>query len=336
MDIIKIFKQKIVYSVLFFLFLLFNSNTLFAQKKNQENSLRIFIDNDFLNFRGAGTDRYYTNGLRLDYFYTKNEKPKLLSKLLLNISTENNNIFGWGAAQFMFTPRNIKETAIQYNDRPYAGALYAVHSLQSYNKLNSTKVSSEIFLGVIGHISFADESQIWLHDKINYQIPQGWGNQVPNDIILNYNITIEKQLLNPSKSILLVGIIETFSGTLYNAFGAGFMLRIGKFNNYFSGISKETNSINHKYQLYVSMKPIVRIVASNALLEGGIIHQITQDFSGYTLSKDQIERITYLYDVSLNFEMQKFGIHITQKIRTPEFKDSYTQEVGNITIRYSF
>jgi hypothetical protein len=314
----------------------FTTQRGFAQQESQFRQLRIFIDNDFLNFRGAGTDRYYTNGIRADYFFKPKEKPKFLSTLLLDISETNNNLFGWGLAQFMFTPKNISEPEIQYNDRPYAGALYAVHSLQSFDKINTTKVTTELFLGVIGPLSFADESQIWLHDQINYQIPQGWGNQVPNDLILNYNISIEKQLLAPSKSILLVGIAETFSGTLYNAAGVGFMLRIGKFNNYFEGIQTDKSTTKKHYQLFVSMRPIARIVASNALLQGGIIHQFTQDFSGYTLNKDQIERITFLYDVGLNLEFQKLGVHLTQKIRTPEFKDSYTQEVGNITLSYHF
>lgn len=322
-------------SVLLILFA-FGTKSGFAQQENQFRQWRIFIDNDFLNFRGAGTDRYYTNGLRADYFYTPKEKPRFLSTLLLDISETNNNVFGWGLAQFMFTPKNISEPEIQYNDRPYAGALYAIHSLQSFDKAKTTKVTTELFLGVIGPLSFADESQIWLHDQIDYQIPQGWENQVPNDLILNYNITIEKQMLHPSKSILLVGIVETFSGTLYNAAGAGFMLRIGKFNNYFEGIQIGEPTTKKNFQLYVSMKPIARIVASNALLQGGIIHQFTQDFSGYTLNKDQIERITFLYDVGISLEFPKLGIHLTQKIRTPEFKDSYTQEVGNLMLRYHF
>ena len=200
---------------------------------NEKHSLRIVWDNDFINLRGDGTDRYYTNGMRIDYFYTKKQKAKFPSSLLLNISDDNNNIYGLGIAQFMFTPKNIAVPDIQYNDRPYAGALYSILSLQSINKTNKTKVTSEIRLGVMGPMSFAKETQTWAHRVINYTKPEGWDNQVPNDIILNYNIGIEKQILQPSKKLLLVGIFETYSGTVYNAAGAGFMLRVGKFNNYF-------------------------------------------------------------------------------------------------------
>ena len=315
-----------------FLLLFQLSNNIAGQLANQPHTFRIYLDNDFLNFRGSGTDRYFTNGIRIDYFYAKQRKPKFPSFLLLNIS-ENNNIYGWGLAQFMFTPKHIDISEIQYGDRPYAGALYAIHSLQSINPIEKVKVTTEMFFGVIGPWSLADESQTWVHGAINYTIPQGWDNQVANDIILNYNIIIEKQLLNPSKRILLVGVVETFSGTLYNAAGMGFMLRIGKFNNYFEGASNSQGTPKNKFQIYVFMRPVARVVLSNALLEGGLIYQMTAQTGAYTLDKDQIERLTVLYDVGLNFEMPKFSISLSQKIRTAEFKGQYVQEVGNITLK---
>src|SRR5665811_366733 len=100
------------------LLLIVFGNTARSQSVNNEkHSFRMSWDNDFLNFRGDGTDRYYTNGIRFDYFYTKQKKAKFPSSLLLNISQENDNVYGWGLAQFMFTPKNIALTDIQYNDR---------------------------------------------------------------------------------------------------------------------------------------------------------------------------------------------------------------------------
>jgi hypothetical protein len=312
------------------------SSVTIAQPEREAKSLRVLLDNDFLNFRGAGTDRYYTNGVRIDYFFAKKRKAKFPSSILINISKDNNNVYGWGLAQFMFTPQDITLPEIQYEDRPYGGALYAIHSLQSIDTAKKTKITTELFLGVMGSISFAEESQTLVHQIINSPKPEGWDNQVSNDIIINYNITIEKQLLYPSKSILLVGLVETYSGTLYNAAGVGFMLRVGKFNNYFSGIYKSETSTKNKFQLYVFMKPIARVVIGNALLQGGLINQLTEGQEGYTLNKDQIERITVLYDVGLTFELPKFSVSFIQKMRTPEFKGSHSQEVGNITMQFRF
>ena len=316
-----------------FLFL-FHSLSATAQQMNENKSLRIVWDNDYINLRGDGSDRYYTNGMRIDYFYTKKQKAKFPSSLLLNISDYNNNIYGLGLAQFMFTPKNISVPDIQYNDRPYAGALYSILSLQSIDKIEKTKVLSEIRLGVLGPMSFAKETQTWAHRVIEVTNPEGWNNQVPNDIILNYNISIEKQILQPSKKLLLVGVFETYSGTVYNAAGAGFMLRVGKFINYFDAgpVPKETERKNT--QLFVFMRPVVRVVLSNALLQGGLINRITQNAEGYTLNKDQIERVVVLYDVGIAFEKAKFSIMISQKSIGAEFKGQYTQEYGSLSLQF--
>lgn len=316
------------------LLLIISAGNVTAQQASDKNSLRIHWDNDFINVRGDGTDRYYTNGIRLDYFYTKKQKEKFPSSLLLNISKGNNNIFGWGLAQFMFTPRNIDIADIQYNDRPYAGALYGIHSLQSTDTGKKTRVSSEIRFGVIGPLSFAKETQTWVHNAFNYTKPLGWDNQVPNDIILNYNISIEKQMLCPSKKMLLTGVIETFSGTIYNAAGAGFTLKLGSFENYLEGANESPSKKKNNSQLNIFMKPAIRVVLSNALLQGGLLRQITQQKKGYTLSKDQIERLLPLYDAGVTFERPNFSITISQKFIGPEFKGQYTQEFGNLTMQF--
>lgn len=330
----KITAKYILVPLIWLFLLAINFTNARAQSVNRKHSLRIQWDNDFINVRGDGTDRYYTNGMRIDYFYTKKRKPKFPSSLLLNISDDNINIYGLGIAQFMFTPKNIAVPDIQYNDRPYAGALYAIHSLQSIDNIKKIKVTSEIRLGVIGPLSFAKETQTWAHRVINYTKPLGWHNQVPNDIILNYNISIEKQMLQPSKKILLIGMVETFSGTTYNAAGAGFMLRVGKFNNYFDDISASLTTEKKKTQLYVFMKPVVRVVLSNALLQGGLLNQINTQSSGYVLSKDEIERLIVLYDVGVSFEKPKYSITISQKSIGAEFKGQYTQEYGSLVLLF--
>lgn len=329
----KLSAKYFLISIVGLLSLLIHGSNATAQPMNSKHSLRILWDNDYINVRGDGTDRYYTNGIRIDYFYSKKQKPKFPSSLLLNISDVNNNIYGWGLAQFMFTPKNIAVPDIQYNDRPYAGALYSIHSLQSIDKIKKIKVTSEIRLGVIGPLSFAKETQTWVHNAFNYTKPFGWHNQVPNDIILNYNISIEKQMLQASKKILLVGIVETFSGTIYNAASAGFMLRVGKFNNYFDDNSVAQTKMN-KSQLYVFMKPAVRVVLSNALLQGGLLNQISPQSTGYVLSKDQIERLLVLYDVGVTFERPKYSVTVSQKFIGPEFKGQYTQEYGGFMIQF--
>ncbi len=309
------------------------SNSAAAQLANEKQSLCIFLDEDYLNFRGAGTDRYYTAGLRVDYFFAQKKGLKFPSNFLLQIS-ENNNIYGWGGSQLMFTPKNISADEVQYNDRPYAGALYCIHSLRSFDDSRKLKVTSEILLGVIGPLSLAEETQTLAHRIVNYIKPNGWKNQVPNDLILNYNISIEQQLLKPSKHILVNGIIETFNGTLYNSAGIGFMIRVGKFSNYFEGVGPVKRNRKEQFQLYLYVKPAARVVLSNALLQGGLINQINDRRYGYTLRNDQIERLVVFYEAGVTCEVQKISISVRQKMNTAEFKGQSAHEVGNITIQF--
>lgn len=320
--------KQIILKFLQLLLVIASINNASAQMLNKKHSISILLDNDYLNTRGSGTDRYYTNGIRIDFFYAKKQKTKFPSSLLLNIS--DNNTYGWGIAQFMFTPKNIALPDIQYNDRPYAGALYGIHSLQSIDNVKKVKVNSQIFLGVLGPLSFSKETQTWVHRAINSTIPQGWDNQLPTDLILNYNINIEKEMLSYPKAISLNVVIETFIGTLYNAAGVGYLLKVGRFNNFFDDILVSEKSSEKRFQLYLFMKPVARVVLSNATLQGGLLNRNIE----YAMGSDQLERLTVIYNIGVVCELAQYGsILLNQRLLTPEFKGQYNQEVGSITIQ---
>ena len=72
------------------LFIISNGKT--AGQQNKLNSFQVLWDNDFLNIRGDGTDRYYTNGIRLDLFYLKKQKSfeNRLPLIVLNYFSQLN------------------------------------------------------------------------------------------------------------------------------------------------------------------------------------------------------------------------------------------------------
>lgn len=293
--------------------------------------INVSVENDLFVFKGDATDRYYTNGVRLDYFYQK-EKRKFPSSLLLKIS-EDKNVFGWGLAQYMFTPSQIDIPTVQYGDRPYAGALFAIHSLSSYDYSKKIKVTSELYLGVMGPLSLAEETQIWVHGIFNYTKPLGWKNQVPNDIIINYNLRLEKEMIYVPEKLFVTGTIETFNGTLYNAMGAGFIVRLGRVHNFFE---PKIGSVSgkKKSQLYVFLKPTVRTIYYNALLQGGIITNIKKSHDGYILNKDQIERISVFTEAGIVYERPQINFMLKQKMRTAPIKGGNALEVGNLSIGF--
>ncbi len=307
------------------------SNIASAKKSDTLPVIKMNIENDYFSFPGGSTDRYYTNGIRIDYFYSS-EKRNPLSSVLLRISDEH-SIYGWGLSQNMFTPSEIDVDTVQYGDHPYAGSLFAIHSLSSYNFEKRLKLTSELFFGVLGPLSFAEETQNAFHRLINSPIPRGWSNQIPNDIVLNYNLHFENEIIYIPEKLLITRTADAFIGTMYDAVGAGLTLRIGKINNFLEEGSEFSKS--NKPQFYVLLKPTVRAIYYNALLQGGIITNQRKAHKGYKLGKDEIERINVFTEFGLVFKKSNFEIMFLQKMRTAQFKGGNAVEFGSVSMVYN-
>jgi hypothetical protein len=84
--------------------------------------------------------------------------------------------------QSIYTPEKINRVAPDYNDRPYAGYLYLAASFN--NRGPDLKTTFEFQLGVVGPLSFAEETQGFFHDMSGINRAQGWDNQLRNEPIL--------------------------------------------------------------------------------------------------------------------------------------------------------
>ena len=211
---------------------------LLAQEMKEEAPtflFRIYEDNDFINSRGLGTDDAYTNGTRFDLFYTKKHSSRHgIDKLLPKAGENSVDTYGWGIMQLMFTPRDISKTEYQPDDYPYSGALIATHTLYSYNPVKKFDLQTELVAGVIGPASFAEETQIFVHRLIHYQRPMGWDHQFRNDLLININMTAERQLAAWGH-MEIIGGGQVFAGTMLNGVAIYPLIRVGKMTPYFQG-----------------------------------------------------------------------------------------------------
>jgi hypothetical protein len=254
----------------------------------------------------------------------------------MKISDTVDNLHGWGITQQIFTPVDIKSAEINYNDRPYSGVLYFTHTLISSDSKKNQKLTTTIDAGTIGKYAFAKEVQTAVHSLIGYQKPNGWDNQIATDIILNYGILYERRLFLPSPNLEILGEVQANAGTLSNNFGLGIQFRAGLFSNYFSNYerltfrSKEDNKLSmRKFQFFFYMKTNGVSVMDDATLQGGFF---THDNSDYIVSKDKIARFYMQYDYGIVLANKRFGLAISQKVRTSDFNGSFAQQVGNLTL----
>ena len=237
-----------------------NAQTLNVQTKNTDTPhwmFRIYEDNDFINARGCGTDNAYTNGTRFDYFYQPRHPSKdPVDQILPKAGAHSVNTYGWGIMQLMYTPNDITDSAYQPNDYPWSGALFATHTLYSYNPERKYDLRTELDLGVIGPAALAQQTQTGFHRLIHYFKPRGWSHQYPNDILANIDVTAERQFAGNGSSIEWIGGSSLSAGTMMNSLTIYPLLRIGRMNPYFKGwfsqfASTGRNSSHHKnWQLY--------------------------------------------------------------------------------------
>ena len=308
----------------------------YAQPSFKAQAVRISEDNDFINLRGEGTDRYYTNGTRIDLLYTKSPARKFPTSLLIPLHEGSDDLYAVGINQLIFTPSDISNPQVIVGDRPYAGLLFLNHTLVSSDNVNNQKLTTEMDLGVIGPASFARETQTFIHRLIHSQKPMGWDNQVKDDIILNYQIQYEKLLISPSDKFELIGLVEADAGTLSNKIAAGLTFRVGRYNSYFShyekpGIPIRDGAANSymKYQFYFYLKPVLVAFMDNSVLQGGMF---TGYHSVYTIPTDSLTRYYMQFEYGIVFGIKRFGISVDEKLRTRAYTGSQVVQVGNITL----
>jgi len=345
-----------------------NENTqLHAQTVNQpiEHNdtlhwmFRIYEDNDFLNARGCGTDDAYTNGTRFDYFYRPKLQPRNpVDRLLPKAGLHAVNIYGWGMMQQMYTPSDITDSAYQPHDYPWSGALFFTHTLYSSNPEKKYDLRTELDLGVIGPASLARQLQTGFHRLIHYFKPRGWSHQYPNDVLANIDVTAEHRLAGNGSAIEWIGGGTLSAGTMINSITVYPLLRIGRLNPYFQGLfqqyasqggSKGRGNRRHKnWQLYFICRPELQLIATEAVLQGGIFsHNPNITAPGGPQKPQQeapvlsqpyrpINHVVFDSNFGAVASIGNISISFNQNSSTAMMKGLYAHEVGNISLYFGW
>ncbi|MFP4166367.1 MAG: lipid A deacylase LpxR family protein [Opitutales bacterium] len=187
--------------VIYFLSLVavFYGGVAVAETDNAGGQVLVQWDNDLL----AGSDRDYTNGVRVGYLRELPEGSALdnsLRRLLYPLTGatasspfdkwrfrgESKQRFAWGfgLTQLMYTPDDPYADSAPEGERPYAGWLGAELSLHVKNRRSVSSVT--VSVGSTGEASFAEETQEWIHRNVSRTpVYQGWASQVPAEATFN-------------------------------------------------------------------------------------------------------------------------------------------------------
>jgi hypothetical protein len=304
---------------------------------------RVYEDNDFINIKGNGTDDAYTNGTRLDLFFTKPHASRFLpDRLMPHAGDSSINIFGYGVMQIMITPNDMSKTYDQPNDYPYTGALFATHTLYSYNPKKHYAFLTELVAGIRGPAALAGPTQKLIHRIIGANEPMGWQNQLGPSPLINVSVTAEKKLLGLHQYVELIGGAELSGGSMLDAFTVYPLLRMGKMASYFDGYFSQHTGLDagsrkrNGLQYYVFLRPRTSFVLLNALVHGDKPHVVLPPGETEEVSQRRIRHRTEDVDFGGGLAYGRFSIVYTQTHSTEYNKGLYHHNVGNVSLFFSW
>ena len=243
--------------------------------------------------------------------------------------------------QIMVTPANIRSTTCQQNDYYYAGALFATHSLYSYNASKKYSFQTELLLGIRGPASFAEQTQKGVHKLINYQEPMGWDNQLRTQPLVNLRFGFEKNILSINNFIEVNGGSQIKVGSFMDLVTFYPMLRIGKMSPYFDGYMDKFGSFTKngkqiKTQYYFVVKPSVTFVAYNAMLTGKREETLETDLlkGQNTGTSSSIDNCIADVQFGAVVALGNFALSYLQTGSTTYRKDLYHHNYGNFSLYF--
>lgn len=316
--------------LLYLFTIIFLPNILLAQKIDNMASFRDIksktyfrfnYDNDYF----SSTDKNYTQGYNFELvtpFFKKNP----LNILFLKPSNSEYK-YGLSIEHIGYTPDNIKSPEIQYGDRPFAASIMLKSFLITTDTVQKSRLVSSLNLGLIGPGAFGKEMQVAIHQATGNTIPQGWQNQIKNDVVLNYEINYEKQLLRYKNFFSLNSNTNMRLGTLFTNASVGLNATIGIINSPFTSVKNK-----NRFQLYIYSQPVFTAIGYDATLQGGIFNKK----SPYTISSNSIERFVAQHNYGIVLQTKTLYFEYSRVAITREYDLGTAAKWGGIKIGFKF
>lgn len=310
------------------LFLLFAPNIFMGQKIDNMASFRDVKSNNYFRFQYdndyfASTDKEYTQGYNFEF-----TSPRLAKNPVnhLFISPKNSELkYGLSIEHIGFTANNIASDQIQFADRPFAAAIMLKSFSIATDTIHKSRIVSSLNLGIIGPGAFGGDMQTAIHEATGNTIPKGWYNQIKNDVVLNYELSYEKQLLRVNNFLSINSNATIRLGTLFTNASFGFNATLGLINSPFTSVKNK-----NKFQLYLYTQPLANIIGYDATLQGGLFNHE----SVYTINDHDIERFTLQNNYGIVLQYRGLYLEYSRTLLTREFSYGNSFEWGGIHIGF--
>ena len=131
--------------------------------------------------------------------------------------------------QQVYTPHDIDDPTPPPDDQPYAGLLVLDAGL--HNRREAHGLSYNLRLGLVGPAARADHIQTEFHELIDAAIPAAWHTQLPNEAIVNVDVTgaqlLFQEELDGALAVRMAGLGTASLGNFFTGAGATAYLELG-------------------------------------------------------------------------------------------------------------
>lgn len=284
-----------------------------------DNYFRFHYDNDYF----TSTDKDYTQGYNFELVTASLRKNPLNAIFILPKKSENR--YGLSLEHIGFTANNIASDEIQYDERPFAAAIMLKSFSIATDTIHKSRIVSSLNLGIIGPGAFGGDMQTAIHEATGNTIPLGWYNQIKNDVVINYQIGYEKQLIRLNDYFSLQANSTLRLGTLFTNASIGLNASLGIINAPFASVKNKK-----KFQLYLYSQPIVNFIGYDATLQGGLFNRS----SIYTIPHRDIERFTLQNNYGIILQYRWLFLEYSRTLLTREISTSSPHKWGGIRIGF--
>lgn len=309
------------------LFSILSILTFGASAQTYKNEFGFKSDND--SYLAQGSDRYYTNGLFIDYRRAMDQ-----SKLKTGLEKK---IYEISVGQKMYNPISGYAPDPAKQDRPFAGYLYVGGALSWFHS-NESVLKTSVEIGTTGPNSLAEDGQELLHNTVGFYELDGWQYQIKNEMAVNLSAQYTK-LLHRTSSNAIDFSFDGYAnvGTTFSGAGAGILFRAGGINQLFN--SAYTNAVigNNaktralvKREIFFYAKPQLNFVAYDATVQGSMFNNDSPVTFG-------VKPIVFAQQVGFNYSSQRFTFDFGMLFKTKEIKSSAkAHQFGSISMFYRF
>ncbi|WP_164503691.1 lipid A deacylase LpxR family protein [Pleionea sediminis] len=213
-----------------FIAVVFSSFPIRSEGNQRQEWHSVTLDNDLF----LGDDSGYSNGLYYSLYNASQnegvEHPLLLAPTIWSYNSNESPKLSFNALTFghiIVTPDDITQTSEQPNDIPYGGLLFLHRAHIADFGGYADKMSTTI--GLLGPSSRADRVQTSIHRITGSDIPQGWDNQLKDELVFQFSRGRAWRIWSSQQdnSDFILGVDSKF-GTLETSIGAGAMFRVGR------------------------------------------------------------------------------------------------------------